>query len=240
MIALTLAGNSSRFFEKGYKITKYKLPIGKKTIVESILEFLPKESKILLIINRKFNDLVFFENLCLNMGFKDFKVIELDDTRGQLDTLAKGLNKAQGFYKLNEPLVVYNGDTIRKNLNWKEFPGHGYIEVFISDGDHWSFVDKLGRVSIVTEKKRISTYCSSGLYYFISVEILINNIESYIETMKDEIYIAPFYNYLISKGLVIRSGLVSKRKFIFCGTPKEYEYSLSKFIIKNQGDVESV
>jgi dTDP-glucose pyrophosphorylase len=234
MIILTLAGNSTRFFNNGYNIIKYKLLLGEKTIIESILDYLPKGSKLIVIINEKFNDFIFFDNLLTKMNFKDFKIIELKDTLGQLDTVFKGLKLCSNFFKKNDSVVVYNGDTIRKNYNWNIFPGDGYIEVFNSDGDHWSFVDKIGRVGLVTEKKRISSFCSSGLYYFNSAAILMDNIEDYIKTINSEIYIAPFYNYLIAKGLSVHSGLVSKNEFIFCGTPDEYEVSKFKYMLKKQ------
>lgn len=240
MIVISLAGNSNRFFNSGYKIIKYKLLLGNKTIIESIFSYIPKDIKLLVIINKKFNDFLFFENLLRIMQFNDFKIVELDDTLGQLDTVFKGLKLCTDFFRKSDPVVVYNGDTIRKDFNWKEFPGDGYIEVFNSEGNHWSFVDNIGRVSIVTEKNRISSFCSSGLYYFTSASILLDNLEDYMQKITGEIYIAPFYNYLIGKCLNVQSNLVSKNNFIFCGTPDEYEASKSMFIQKNSDYVEGL
>ena len=110
----------------------------------------------------------------------------------------------------------------------------GYLEVFRGEGDHWSFVrpDETTpavelKVSEVTEKIRISDLCSTGLYYFKTVE-LFNSL--YEPTMSvdstalqgGERYIAPLYNGAISQGLDIRFHLIERAEVQFCGTPEEY------------------
>ena len=60
MIVITLAGEAKRFFDAGYTVVKYKLPYGDSTVIENIFNYLPKEKKILLVINKKFNDYSFF------------------------------------------------------------------------------------------------------------------------------------------------------------------------------------
>ncbi|EEU7339075.1 capsular biosynthesis protein, partial [Campylobacter jejuni] len=40
---------------------------------------------------------------------------------------------------------------------------------------------------------------------------------------KGELYIAPMYNYLIKKGLLIKYHKISLDEIVFCGTPDEYE-----------------
>ena len=39
MIIITLAGDSSRFFQSGYKTVKYKLPLGNSTVLEEIIKY---------------------------------------------------------------------------------------------------------------------------------------------------------------------------------------------------------
>jgi dTDP-glucose pyrophosphorylase len=227
MIVISLAGNSSRFFNSGYDLVKYKLPINNKTVIEYILSYVPKSEKLLLILNSKFSDSDYFNKVLSELEFLYFKIVEISETKGQLDSVVKGLMLSLDFYNITESITIYNGDTIRKIHNWTNFPGDGYIETFISSGNHWSFVDKIGSVNIVKEKEKISDYCSSGLYYFKSARIIFDNIDKYLcENLSTELYIAPFYNTLISQKFDIRSGLVSKKSFIFCGTPVEYENSI--------------
>ncbi len=160
MIVITLAGDSSRFFREGYTEVKYKLLYDGRSIIESILAYIPRDLKVLIITNEKYEDVQFCTNILEKMGFNQFQVVEIQSTKGQLETLVLGLKLVDDFYNPEESLSVYNGDTIRKSQVWEGFEGDGYIEVFESEGSHWSFVDRLGKVNQVVEKNRISNYCS--------------------------------------------------------------------------------
>ena len=230
MVVITLAGASSRFFSEGYSVVKYKLEFNGRSIIENILSYIPKDEKILLVLNQKFNDYLYIKDLLNKLGFLKFKVIEISDTKGQLETLYLSLNIVNTFIDNNEEIVVYNGDTVRAINKWSKFPENGYIEVFEAVGNHWSFVDKIGLVENVTEKVRISNYCSSGLYVFQNKKLLLDNYQKYISQVQSELYIAPFYQYLISHKFHIYSGLVSSDSFVFCGTPFEYEKSINNYL----------
>ena len=231
MILITLAGESSRFFNVGFSDVKYKLKFGTVSIIYSILEYIPRNEKLLIVLNKKFNDYDFMLNLLNSMNFQQFKIVEISKTRGQFETVLKSLTESNSFWNNFETITIYNGDTVRKIKNWNFDNCDGYIEVFESEGNHWSFVDNIGKVHIVTEKKRISPYCSSGLYFFKHIKCILDFGEEYINELQGESYIAPFYNKLISKGFQIQSGLELKSNFIFCGTPEEYQNSLINFNI---------
>jgi hypothetical protein len=228
VIVITLAGDSRRFFQEGFTEVKYKLPFRGQTIIESILGYIPRDLKVLVVTNEKYNDVPFCKKLLKKMEFKNYKVVEIQSTKGQLETVIHGLRQSIDFFNTEENLTVYNGDTIRKSTTWDGFKGDGYIEVFEAEGSHWSFVDKLGKVNQVAEKHRISNYCSSGLYYFNRIDLLLNNYDDY--KMKgvneNELFVAPFYNYLIQNNFEIFSSKLSVDSFIFCGTPLEYHKSL--------------
>lgn len=221
MIIFTLAGESSRFFKEGYNIVKYKLEFEGKSIIENILDYVDLNEKIIIVCNKKFSDKKFFE-IILKKKFKYFKIVEINKSDGQLDTVYQGLLKTKGFWDNNDRLIVFNGDTIRKlKYNYSNYDGS--IECFIQKGNHWSFVDNLGVVSNVSEKKRISKYCSTGFYEFRNVDLIMKNYNDY--KIEGEKYIAPFYNLLIKKGHKIQSFLSPNDNFILCGTPIEYEFS---------------
>ncbi len=231
MIVICLAGESSRFFNEGYEIVKYKLPIGKyNSVIEGILDFIPRSEKILVILNNKYSDKYFISSLLQFMNFTSFEIVEINSTKGQIESVYNGLSAASSFINYSDVLTIYNGDTIRKINNWSHFEGDGCLEVFKSSGNHWSFVDKLGAVSLVKEKERISNLCSSGLYYFSSVKLFIDFYNEYINFEDGELFVAPMYNLLIKNNFDVKSVISSKSKFIFCGTPKEYERSQLKFI----------
>lgn len=222
MIILTLAGLSSRFFDSGYKEVKYKLPLNGKTVIENILDYIEESEKIIIVLNKKYKHKEYFENL-LYRRFGKYRIVEIVDSRGQLETVYKALLETRDFWNKSDRLIVFNGDTVRK-LNYQYSEYNGAIECFIKDGDHWSFVDRVGFVSKVTEKQRISKYCSTGFYEFESPFLIIDNFANYVT--QGELYVAPFYNHLISQGMKIVSFLSNEKDFIMCGTPAEYENAI--------------
>jgi dTDP-glucose pyrophosphorylase len=221
MIIITLAGESSRFFESGYSIVKYKLLISNVTIIEQILSYISSDEKIVIVVNKKFGDLEYFNEL-LKKRFHLFRIVEIEKSRGQLDSVYQALINTTDFYSQNERLIIYNGDTIRR-LPYEYTNYDGAIECFIQEGNHWSFVDNIGFVNNVVEKQRISNYCSTGLYEFKSPSLILDYYNEYC--VDGEFYIAPYYSFLLEKGFVIVSYLSQCEDFILCGTPVEYENS---------------
>ena len=84
---------------------------------------------------------------------------------------------------------------------------------------------KSHKVIETAEKKQISNYCSTGLYYFKDSKKFIDSYETYIKSCNGKIehYIAPLYNIMISNGDEIHIDIISKNSIKFCGTPKECE-----------------
>lgn len=226
-VIIPLVGNSSRFFNAGYSSVKYKLPLSKsKSILWHILSYIDRQFKIIIITNIKFNDTDWLDNILTDLNFVNYEVIQSEDTDGQLTTVKFGLTKSKIIHNSDE-LIIYNGDTVRHLPYSFDFKGFdGLIEVFEQKGNHWSFVDNLGVVNKVTEKNKISKYCSTGLYAFKNINIFIKYADQ-AETINGEKYIAPLYNSLIADGLKINSFLSSNNNFSLCGTPTEYE--INKF-----------
>ena len=235
MIVLTLAGSSSRFFKEGYRQVKYKLPLNDgRSIIETIIDELPKDQHVIFVINRKFNDCDFFKNLLVNKQI-EYSIVEVNDTEGQLKTVELALSELSESLSLTDSLVVFNGDTLRfdkfgevvTRLPLLGGNVKGLIEVVKEEGQHWSFVDKLGSVNRVTEKERISNLCSTGLYVFESISYFLN-ISASSTMVKDEHYIAPLYNHIINDGYVVKSYVIDRAKIEFLGTPNEYNKFLSE------------
>ncbi len=234
-----MAGKSSRFFNNGYTIPKYMLPLNKNSNVfkETIKSFQKyfKTDFFLLITRSDFQAQDFVEKECKTLGIKNFEVVVLDkDTRGQADTVKIGLDKAK--YKKNEELYIFNIDTIRvdftKPSNSFLENTDGYLEVFEDEGEHWSFIEPLPNnlVKRTTEKIRISNLCSNGMYYFSSKELFIKNFKKFEKVNKyKELFIAPLYNVLINDHLNIKYVLLEKNQTLFSGTPKDYEELKDKY-----------
>ena len=169
MQIIPIAGKGSRFTSAGYKTAKYLLPVSGKPVIEQILSYFDKTIPTLLILNTQDTNKDKIESLLDTLGFEDFQVVEINDTDGQLTSVVNGV-KVSKFCCYNGPVWIFNGDTIRKKeLPYSLFKNshyEGFVEVFKEEGTHWSFVDKLGEISRITEKNKISDYCCTGLYGF--------------------------------------------------------------------------
>ena len=102
------------------------------------------------------------------------------------------------FYKLQ----YENIDNIFK----KNF--FGIIPYFNSEGQNWSFIKiKNDLIIEVKEKERISNNCSVGTYLFNDAEEFYSLATQYLKEIKKnsykDVFIAPFYDYAISKNLKI-------------------------------------
>lgn len=226
MIIITLAGESSRFFNKGYSDVKYKLKLNDITILENILNYINQNEKIIIVLNKKFDDFKFVQTI-LDKKFNKYYIVEIENSKGQLDSVYQALVQSRSFWTNEDRILIFNGDTIRRqSYEYTDFDGA--IECFLQGGNHWSFVNNIGIVDRVTEKNRISDYCSTGLYEFRNANMIIDWYPLY--TTNEEYYVAPFYNFLIEKKFKIYSYLSESVNFDLCGTPNEYENTLKKYL----------
>jgi hypothetical protein len=242
VIVIPMAGMSRRFSEAGYSRPKYELQAhGHSLFYWSVASFRKYfDSEYFLFVARRGCGVpAFIEAECSALGIKNFEVVELESpTRGQAETVYLGLKAAQGraAKEFRQALLVFNIDTIRPGY---QFPSEvmlsdGYIETFDGVGDGWSFAKTSApysnRVIRTSEKSRISDHCSTGLYYFRSVELFLGVYEeiasqSAEEFMREwkELYIAPMYNLMIEKCMLIQLHEIDCRDVVFSGVPAEYE-----------------
>jgi CTP:molybdopterin cytidylyltransferase MocA len=241
MIIFPMAGRSSRFYKAGFTRPKYMLPLGKsyrgvsvfRACVESFKSYFGSETFVFVHLNDEgVREFLEAELKAAGVPEKSCRFVALEDTTsGQAETVAKGIEGSE--LDVDEQLIIFNIDTIRPGFKLPECVNNkdvaGYIEVVKADGDHWSFVGAAenGRVETVTEKKRISDLCSTGLYYFRSTEAFL---KAYRTTQDVDVkslqggerYVAPLYNILIAQGQDIRYDLIPMSQVLFSGTPDEY------------------
>jgi dTDP-glucose pyrophosphorylase len=233
-IIFPMAGLSSRFTKAGYTKPKYMLSINQKSVfyhaVNSFKNYISK-AEFIFIYRDILNTKEFILNECKKLGIKKFKLIKLEnETEGQAHTVYLGLEKAK--IADDENILIFNIDTFRPNfLLPKELDFNhidGYLEVFEAEGDHWSFVlaeEGTNKAIKTAEKERISSLCSSGLYYFkqaLDFKRIFLKKFNINDRVKNEFYIAPMYNDLVQEGKDIRFSKITLDEIIFCGTPDEY------------------
>ena len=227
-----MAGASKRFKDEGYSDPKYMLPIGQNTLFDlSLLSFLDyfQSAQFLFIgLKNANNSGHFVKNRVSKLGIKLWHYIELPTpTKGQAETVKQGLDAFSVIE--NEPLLIFNIDTIRTRLNIQiPTDAAAWLEVFKAKGDHWSFAEvsqeEPNLVVRTSEKVRISNLCSTGLYYFKSCKLFKQLVESGSQNnCTGESYIAPLFNMLIKNNDKVYCQEVSSQDVILAGTPKEYE-----------------
>ena len=170
MFVLPMVGLSSRFFAAGYTLPKYQLPLHGRTVfahvVDSFRDYFDSD-EFLFICRADHGAEDFIRRELRAQGVRHARTVVLDAaTRGQAETVYQGTRGVGG----GEELFIFNIDTFRPGFRKSPQAARcdGYLEVFVGDGEHWSFVDPGpdGRVLRTTEKLRISNLCSDGLYHF--------------------------------------------------------------------------
>lgn len=235
-----MAGLSSRFTKAGFTLPKYMLYAKDKSLFNlavSSFEKYFKTCQFVFIARDVFDTEAFIRKECELLGIDNFHVVMLQEpTRGQAETVQKGIEGAP--IAENESILIFNIDTFRPGFSFPENISEwdGYLECFEGDGANWSYAkteDGTLRTKVIetAEKKEISNFCSTGIYYFKSVSDFLyayNENETNPIGGQKELYVAPLYNFLIQLGKSIYVDVINRDEVIFCGVPEEYNDYLKK------------
>ncbi len=233
-IVITMGGLGSRFRKKGYTVPKYMIEAKGKTLFEWSLISLEGYKKnvaqyVFIAMADKSNDVkAFIEGKCQELGIENYHVILLHYLTDGQATTAK---LASQYWDKEHALLIYNIDTYVEagEMHSEELRGDGFIPCFQAEGDHWSFVrlDDAGKVVEIKEKQRISNYCTLGAYYFKTCQLYEELYDEYYsqnrELVNGEKYVAPLYDYLLSKGGEIFISDIDPKRVHVLGTPEELE-----------------
>lgn len=234
-----MAGLSSRFAKAGYEQPKYMLPLNGGTLFHHSLDGFKAyfETEPFLFIGRDIlGTEAFIREEVKRLGIKTFEIVMLpNETRGQAETVYNGIMLSG--VDLETDITIFNIDTFRRDFR---YPGHlgaydGYLEVFEGSGANWSYI-RLDEndpmlVSETAEKRPISNLCCTGLYNFKRSGDFIEAFEFSNDNklfVKNELYVAPLYNYLISKGRKFTFHTIETNEVLFCGIPEEYTALMQK------------
>ena len=241
---ITAAGKGSRLISKGIKPPKPLVIVhGIELLIWSLNSFNFNFKDRLYIVTQK-RDRVkeclldklkkFFPQIVINW-------LELEEiTNGQLVSAIKAIN----YFSIKGQVLIHNCDTSYKlSQNLEEIDSYyfGAIPYFFSEGDNWSFLKTNNRdelISEVKEKKRISSKCSVGTYFFRDSEELIKITKEYLSSTNisanQELYIAPVYDFAIKQGKNILAIKASHVKIF--GTINEIcsSFDLSKNEIRGE------
>lgn len=232
-ILVPMSGKGSRFLERGYIFPKPLIEVGKKPMIQVVLESLNIDANYIFIVLKdhidKFNLDYFLKRLK-----KNCKIVICDKiTEGAASTSLL----AEKYINNNHPLMIVNSDqyiewdskeTMYSIVNSNR---DGAILTFKSNHPKWSYAltDKFNVVKKVAEKKPISDNATVGVYYWKKGADYVKYAKSMIKKnirVNNEFYICPVYNEAIKD----KKNIITKQvdKMWGLGTPEDLEYFLKK------------
>lgn len=227
-IVITMGGLGSRFKKAGFTQPKYMIEVKGKSLfswsMDSLEDF--KNEFFIFLVRKEDSATEYIQYECKKNRIHNYQIVELEKlTRGQAETAYL----ASTCWDKANPLLIYNIDTFVEigQLRKKKLKGDGFIPCFYGAGDHWSFVsvNEENKAIEIREKKRISSNCTIGAYYFKSAsmyEAIYNDLyvkKHYLE--QGEQYVAPMYNYMVQNGYDVFIDIIPESKVHVLGTPEE-------------------
>ena len=228
-LIITMAGRYVRFIEEGYKIPKFLLPWGVRSILHEILWELTRGGAfdaVYLVANKR--DEIYMPHvrrILSDLRIPKENLFLVGDTSGQAETAKVGVEKAKMLKgELSGPVVFHNIDTVLYGRDLSGLPlllkeNMGYIDIIRASHHDYSYVlaNERGQVEAIVEKVVISEQATSGLYAFGDVHHFLDYYNS------DEHYLSDVYQKMINDGQSVRVGdLYTEKETIVLGTPLEY------------------
>ncbi len=233
-IVIPMAGRGSRFAAIGIETPKPLIDVRGQPMYAWATKSLPLELAdrlIFICLQEHLEHRALADDIRGRYTQFQPEIIPLHEvTEGQACTVLK----AAAWVDNDEPLLIYNADTYCRTALVKRLPSlsphvAGLIGVFQASGDKWSFAraDAQGRVLEVAEKRRISDWASTGLYYFRRGKDFVEHARRMIaddERIGREFYVAPVYNRLIAAGMEIQIDIAEDVWAL--GTPEHLRHFL--------------
>lgn len=210
---ITAAGLGSRFLRDGIKPCKPLIKVrGIELLLWSLGSFQFESNDNLYLVTLKSHKVKDSLQKKINLIYPNINIfwLELEELlNGQLLT---ALNAVK-FFNIKNNILIHNCDTAY-NFDYKNFNYlleknlFGIIPYFNAEGENWSFLKiKNEFVTEVKEKERISNNCSLGTYFFRDAQEFFYLSEEYFKenliSKNNEFYIAPLYDFAISKSLPV-------------------------------------
>ena len=204
-----MAGLGSRFSTQGYEDPKPLIRFFDKPMIQHVVEhtglighehiFLCQKAHV-----EKYNLHELFSSFLSN-----FKIVEVD---GLTEGAACTVMLADTAVNPDDEVLIINSDQLthwdRDLTELRCDDVGGGIFYFSGQGPKWSYarVDHTGSVIEVAEKRQISPFATSGMYYWKKWSYFMDAANAMIaanDRVNNEFYVAPVYNYAIDKHIII-------------------------------------
>ena len=235
-IVIPLAGKSSRFFDEGFKTPKYLLPVHTgETMIEGAVNSLHMDGQLIFVVQQADCD-KYGTDVLLKKSFPSSIITYLNYyTGGCVESVYVA---AKQYINNDQPLIITNCD---QYLEWDSKPflnvcaeSDGCVLTYFADTTKNSYVtvDDQGLATEFREKVVISDKSLVGVHYWRRGSDFIESADHMFEhNIRDsgEYYVSVSYNYLIKKGLKIRTHpMGADETYHTIGVPSTYYEYLQK------------
>jgi HAD superfamily hydrolase (TIGR01509 family) len=231
-IIIPLGGKGERFSKNGYKDPKPLIPIFEKCMIEYVIDnlYIDDSDKVFIIYNKHLNNYDFSKYI--NRKYTFIHVIEINDTKGAVETLFLGIEQIMNNYNYNKKSLIIDCDTFYtediRNIfnnsidnmvfytkNYDEKPIYSYIEL-----------NEENEITNIREKEKISDNANTGAYSFNNIEILYEYCKYILDndiTFNNEPYTSCVISEMIKNKIKFTGYELDKKKVFSLGTPIELE-----------------
>ena len=209
-IVIPMAGLGSRFATQGYEDPKPLIQFLGKPMIQHVVEHLGmmKNEHIFLCQKSHVEKYKLHELFASFLG--NFKIVEAD---GLTEGAACTVMLADKVLDPDDEVMLVNSDQLvlwDKDLTELRYDNiGGGIYYFRGEGPKWSYarINHAGFVIEVAEKKQISEFATSGMYYWKKWSYFMDAASHMIaanDRVNNEFYVAPVYNYALERNIIIR------------------------------------
>ena len=233
-ILIPMAGEGSRFSQKGYKFPKPLIDVGGKPMIQRVVEKFNLDAEFIFLVRKK--HLQDYPGLMSTLNLISKNKCTLVEVENLTEGAACTALLAEKFINSDEDLLIANSDQIIEYEieNFKTLKNLTSMDaiVFTFNATHpkWSFVKvKNSFVTEVAEKNPISDIATCGIYWYRKGSDFVSCAKKMISEdirVNGEFYIAPVYNELIKEGKTLIPFYVNKMHGI--GTPEDLEVYLNE------------
>lgn len=231
-IVVPMAGEGTRFKERGYTFPKPLIEINGKPMIQVVVENIrPTGAHAFTFICRKDHYDKYSLRDLLNLIAPGCGIVQVEHlTQGAACTVLL----AAEFFNNQEPLMIANSDqyidapidAFIRDAQMRKLDGS--ILTFPASHPKWSYakLDEEGLVMEVAEKRPISTHATVGIYYYRQGRMFFEAATMMIEKnvrVNNEFYVCPVYNEMILAGHRIGIYEIEQTKMHGLGTPEDLE-----------------
>ena len=227
ILLVPMAGKGQRFIDEGFKTPKQFIKVGDHSMIEwSFKSFDWEDCEVIFIVRKDQVDNFNVESKLENLFGKNIKVVVAEtETEGTVCSCLL----AKEYINKDVPLGITTLDVFFKpffSLTKLNTDLDGCLLTIETDNPAYSYsqTNESGLVIRTAEKEVISTHGNVGYYCFTRGSDFVKYAEQMISEnirSKNEFYVAPLYNLLISDGLKINTCPITNKYHM--GTPSELQ-----------------